>query len=233
MKWCAIIILILIGTVKSRNVLEKRAVSRRSVRQTLSSITPTPLYSLRDSIIKNCVNNGISANDLRDMKASFDRMARFMSNVNIYTTPKEEYINNITEYTNDTNSKISRCLKDSQKYFSNLDLEIITSLINFVYDNKDILISTDWESCVQKLRSNDQILVSYLTCLRDRGRELDDGPSIPNSKTEFCKKFIPRNRCLPDTVDEYCKNSTIVSKFTKNYKKALQLPCKLNESEAE
>ncbi|XP_056640336.1 uncharacterized protein LOC130447500 [Diorhabda sublineata] len=233
MKWCAIIILILIGTVKSRNVLEKRAVSRRIVRQTLSSITPTPLSSLRDLLIKNCVNNGISANDLRDMKASFDRMARCMSNVIIYTTPKEEYINNTIECTNDTNSKISHCLKDSQKYFSHLDLEITTSLINFVYDYKDILKSTDLESCVQKLRTNEDFAVSYLTCLRDRGRGLDDGPSIPNSKTEFCKKCIPRNRCLPDTMDEYCKNSTIVSKFTKNYKKAMQLSCKLDESEAE
>ncbi|KAJ8913833.1 hypothetical protein NQ315_003742 [Exocentrus adspersus] len=197
----------------------KTKVLKRIVKRSLGNLNAQILPVLEGQIIASC-KNGEAANDLPDV---FRDMKSCIARKQIIRTPKEEYLKNIEKCSQDAITKTKNCLSDEKKYFPDFLLVLVKSVVSFMYDDVDLL-RVDLAACIPRISSFDA-QNSYLTCVRDTALQTHDTTELPNSKAEFCAKFIPINNCFTDMIKDYCPQTSNLKKLREDYINMGKRPC--------
>ncbi|CAG9836182.1 unnamed protein product [Diabrotica balteata] len=212
MKWIVLTVVVLLALANADEVSEKRAVLRRTTRQALGSMGGSFLAQTERNIINNCKKNGLSSSGADDLQVTYSKMKSCMSNTKIFETPKNEFISKMVECSRAAIKDTKDCLANDQKYFPEFVLDLAKSMVNYMYDDKDLFKDSEIVGCINNL-GRYTVQIEYIKCLTTTSRQ------------EFCRKFIPATECFPDTLKHNCASTTKINKFFDDYSNAIASPC--------
>ncbi|KAJ8913823.1 hypothetical protein NQ315_003732 [Exocentrus adspersus] len=173
------------------------------------------LPHIEKKILQSCNDSIELANSLGDMKACL-RTKR------LFVTPRDEYIQHMDQCTQPIRKEIKECLPQKLKYLPDLLAEIAESVVRLLYDDFGE-IGRGLAPCMSALNSTTS-KADYERCIVKNGGHSDDD-TIPESKEEFCKKFVPISECFVKQINDTCTIDKDLRKFTTDYTKAIEKPC--------
>ncbi|XP_072386087.1 uncharacterized protein [Diabrotica undecimpunctata] len=224
MKWIVLTVVVVLGLANAEEVSEKRAVLRRTTRQALGSMGGSFLAQTERNIINNCKKNGLSLSGADDLQATYSKMKTCMSSTKIFETPKNEFISKMVDCSRNAIRETKDCLSNDQKYFPEFVLDLAKSMVNYMYDDKDLFKDLEIVGCINNL-GRYTVQIEYIKCLTTVSQKTGDDENIPTSRQEFCRKFIPATECFPDTLKQHCSSTTKINKFFDDYSNAIASPC--------
>ncbi|KAJ8937018.1 hypothetical protein NQ314_012100 [Rhamnusium bicolor] len=189
---------------------EEDSTLKRVVRETFAGMSQQFLPRIEATIISNCKANGHieAANKLQ---SAYDVMKICIKKKTIFITPKNEYIAHIEECSKDSLTLTRSCLAVDQKYFPDFILDLVKSVVNFMYDDFDIM-RVDLPVCIPRF-NNYSVQRNYIQCLTDTAVQTHDTNQIPTSKASFCQKFIPASYCFTNMIKDTCDQTKNMDQF--------------------
>ncbi|XP_063922247.1 uncharacterized protein LOC135136731 [Zophobas morio] len=140
----------------------------------------------------------------------------------IFVTPAIDFKANVNRCVWNLIEKTQACLPENEKYWPKFYLDIIQNLIDFLYDNKDILlhISTRAElmNCFQNFKQNNT---------KKEVAKCFEVPEINSLRKDVvCWKLTNIKDCVSDQVQKKCIRDVAINKLTNDFFKAIIKPCK-------
>ncbi|CAG9856857.1 unnamed protein product [Phyllotreta striolata] len=205
-----------------------RPVLKRVTRKAIRNMRGALLKQIEAKIISNCEANGLTDCGANHLQETFNKMRSCLETKIMYSVPKDEYIQHLESCGKDAVRETENCLRSDQRYFPKFVLDLVKSLVNFMYDDKSALASWEMTACLRKF-DNFDVRRDYFSCMVLASIRTHDTQEIPHSKGDFCDKFVAAAKCYPRTVNKYCDHNCNVNKIISDYSKYLAIPCEIKE----
>ncbi|XP_018563646.1 uncharacterized protein LOC108905320 [Anoplophora glabripennis] len=178
-------------------------------------------------IIDNCKANG-QYEAAEKLQYTFDETQSCLSKKKAIVTPREEYLALIDECRRESGRQSKSCLAESQRYFPDILLEYHKSIINFLYEDDDI-IRENMVDCFPKLE-NRRVQADYFQCLKNSAIRTGDSRRIPDTKERFCQNVLDTPYCFTNIIKENCDKTPGVEKFIEDFITANRNVCEASKA---
>jgi len=139
----------------------------------------------------------------------------------MFVTPKDEFKQNIGKCAEAVIEKAENCLPEEEKYYPNFYFDVIYSLIDFGYANKDRIIantmSAEGISCFRNFNSNES-KKSLVQCFSADDSERFD-------KQKLCKHMKEVRKCVSEEFNKKCIKDVEVNRLIEDFFVAFNAPC--------
>ncbi|CAG9836181.1 unnamed protein product [Diabrotica balteata] len=187
MKWIVLTVVVLLGLTNADEFSEERAVLRRTTRQFLES--SNAFATTENHIIRYCMDNGLSC--CGNFQDTYSKMKTCVSNAKIFEIPKNEFIRKMVECSWAAVKETKDCLPNHLKCFPELVLDVAKSMVNYMYDDKDLFKKLTVHECILSFEWYTKP-IENCNCLTTTSRE------------EFCRNSIPATVCFSN-IYKLCK----------------------------
>ncbi|CAG9856859.1 unnamed protein product [Phyllotreta striolata] len=198
---------------------------KRTERDILTGIKER-YQELMNKIIQNCKANDLDEQGAAHLQELYDKMRVCISENQLYSISRDEYIQHITRCSQDARRATTTCLRSNQKWFPDFALNLAISIVNFLYEYKKVMI-VEIPYCLAQFKNFD-VQLSYAQCLLEHEKDSTEYRSstiFSDTPEELCRKFLRTSECFSKVVNLNCDMTPTLTNFVEEFAKSRAKPC--------